>query len=295
MEDARGKDAMAGRSPSWAIAILGDALALVAIAAVVIGSRLLYVRHGLCFNDPTWFFHFGRRIAHGDVPYRDFVFQVGPLPIYIDAAFQRVLGETYAASLDAAIGLSIVRVFVMWLLVKRLAGWPAAALVAAFCTFEPTFATAHHWSTQYAQLFVVLSGLFFVCAAQTDGRRRLAHLALAGVSAALVLSARQSAGIMIGVVLFATTAFMMVVRRELARRNLVVLWGGFAMGVVLLLVGLALIGALGPGLQQMFLDAPEKKGIHGLDAALDGISGGSLVDGNFAHWWSGLLFWLGLP
>src|SRR6185436_11829500 len=24
-------------------------------------------------------------------------------------------------------------------------------------------------------------------------------------------------------------------------------------------------------------------------------SGGSLVDGNFGHWWSGLLFWLGLP
>lgn len=147
---------MSGRIRAWAVAIRGDALALAAIAAVVIGSRLLYVRHGLCFNDPTWFFHFGRRIAHGDVPYRDFVFQVGPLPIYVDAAFQRVLGETYAASLDAAIGLTLVRVFVMWLLVKRLAGLLAAALVAVFCVFEPTFGTAHHWSTQYAQLFVVL-------------------------------------------------------------------------------------------------------------------------------------------
>jgi hypothetical protein len=294
MDEPADPDATAGRSRAWTVAIRGDALALVVIATVVVVSRLHYVRHGLCFNDPTWFFHFGRRIVHGDVPYRDFIFQVGPLPIYLDAAAQRIFGETYAASLDAAIALTIVRVFVMWLLIKRLAGWPSAALIAVFCAFEPTFATAHHWSTQYAQLFVVLSGLFFVCAARAQGRRELIYLALAGASAALVISARQSAGIMVGLVLAATTVIL-TVKRELGRRSLIALGAGFAAGVVMLLAGLALAGALGPAIQQMFLDAPEKKGVHGLAAVLDAISGGSLVDGNFRHWWTGLLFWLGLP
>jgi hypothetical protein len=295
MGEARASGATIGRLQAWAIAIRADALAFMVIGAVVIVSRLHYVRHGLCFNDPTWFFHFGRRIAHGDVPYRDFVFQVGPLPLYLDAGFQRLFGEGYAASLDAAIALTVVRVFIMWLLVKRLAGWPAAALITVFCAFEPTFATAHHWSTQYAQMFVVLSGLFFVCAAQSRGRHELAYLTLAGASAALVVSARQSAAITIGLALFAATAILVFRGREITRRQFIALWAGFAAGVLVLLAGLAIAGALGPAIQQMFLDAPQKKGIHGLDALLDGISGGSLVDGNFRHWWGGLLFWLGLP
>lgn len=276
------------------LAMRADAVAFVVIATVVIVTRLHYVRHGLCFNDPSWFFHFGRRIAHGDVPYRDFVFQVGPLPLYVDAGFQRVFGETYAASLDAAIGLTIVRVFVMWLLIKRIAGWRAAAFVAVFCAFEPTFATAHHWSTQYAQLFVVLSGVFFVVASDAQGRRALVYFALAGASAALVVSARQSAATMIGLVVFTSTAILLVRKQGITRNRFVALWAGYAGALVVVFGGLALAGALGPAVQQMFLDAPAKKGIHGWGAVLDAISGGSLVDPNFS-WWGGLLFWLGLP
>jgi hypothetical protein len=75
-------------------------------------------------------------------------------------------------------------------------------------------------------------------------------------------------------------------------------WGGFAGGVTLFALLLASAGALRSAVKQMFLDAPEKKGIHGLDAIVDAVSGGSLVlykyDSSFT-WWSGFLAYLGLP
>src|SRR5216683_2873756 len=77
--------------------IPADVIALVAITVGVIVTHVPFERHGMCFNDPSWYFHFGRRVLDGDVPYRDFVFQVGPLPIYTDAAFQKIFGSTYVA------------------------------------------------------------------------------------------------------------------------------------------------------------------------------------------------------
>ena len=65
-----------------------DLIAFVAIAIAVIATHLSYLHRGMPFNDPAWYFHFGQRTLDGDVPYRDYVFQVGPLPIYVDAAFR---------------------------------------------------------------------------------------------------------------------------------------------------------------------------------------------------------------
>jgi hypothetical protein len=272
-----------------------DVLALVAIAAFVAVTHLPYVRHGMCFDDPSWYFHFGRRVLSGAVPYRDFVFQVGPLPIYVDAGFQAVFGSSYAASYLAAMFITIVRVQLVWMVVRRLVGWRAAAGLALCCALVPHFAVAHHWSTAYAQLFLTASALGFVLAVRAEGRRALAYLALAGASAALVVSARQSAATLITLMLAATSGILLVRREYFTRTRFLALWGGYAAGLVLVFGALAALGALGPAVQQMFLDAPEKKNIHGLPAVLDAISGGALVDPSFRHWWTGFLYWLGLP
>lgn len=272
-----------------------DVVALLAIAVFVVGTHWHFVRHGMCFDDPTWYFHFGRRVAHGDVPYRDFIFQVGPLPIYVDAAFQSVFGERHLSSLYAAMALTIARVFVTWALVRRLAGWPAAALLAVWAALDTLFAgQSHHWSTGYAQLFCTLSGLWFVLAWRAEGRRVLVYLALAGASIALIASARQSAAIMSGVVGFVVTALLLARREYFTLRRFAALWGGFAAGLVLLGVALATQGTLGDAIQQLVLDGPAKKGIHGFAAVLDAISGGALVEHGFS-WWSGFLVFLGLP
>ncbi len=292
---ARGADGLRARALAIWRRIPVDLSGLVVIAAAVVISHKPFILHGMCFNDPSWYFHFGHRVVvEGAVPYRDFVFQVGPLPIYVDAAFQGIFGSKYAASLYASLFIKVFRVWVVWAIARRLAGGRAASLLAIFCVLDPLFMFAHHWSTAYVHLFITSSGLFLLVASRAAGERwALAHLGLAGLFASLVMSARQSAAIMLALVLFAGAA-VLVLRKELSRRRLAALAIGYAAGVALLAAALAALGALGPAIQQMFLDAPSKKGVHGITAVLDALSGGALVMPEHS-WIVGFLVYLGLP
>jgi hypothetical protein len=281
--------------PAWTARIPIDLVVLLAIAILVVVTHRPYIRRGMCFNDPSWYFHFGQRALAGDVPYRDYIFQVGPLPVYVDAAFQSIFGSKYIASMYAALFIKIIRIFVAWSIARRLANRPAAALLIIFCAFDPLFSFAHHWSTHYAQLFFTLAGLFFVLASRNEGRRALLYLALAGCSAALVVSARQSSAVMIGVTLLGATAILTWRKEYFTRQRFIALWAGFAGGLILVFGVLAIAGAAGDAIQQMFLDAPAKKGVHGVAAILDAISGGALVAGPDFKWWSGFLVFLGAP
>ncbi len=276
-----------------------DTLAFVVIALALGAFRVKYAPHGLAFDDASWYLHFGKRVLDGAVPYRDFIFQVGPLPIYVDALFQKLFGSTYMASLYAGTACTIVRCFVVWLIARRLGSPLVAAPLMFFCALDPIFSYAHHWSTPYAQLFITVSGLFFVRAAsaKTD-RRAFYELAFAGAGAALVTSSRQSSAIMIAIVLFVTTAAMLVRGEYFTKKRFIALWGGYAGGLALMFLPLAAIGALRPCIQQMFLDAPAKKAVHGIDAVLDALSGGALLqyryDPSFT-WWSAVFAFLALP
>ena len=271
-----------------------DVWVFLGLLVVMVPLHLPYVQHGMSFNDPSWYFHFGNRALQGDVPYRDYIFQVGPLPIYVDAFYQQVFGAKYVASLYAALTIKILRVFVIWMLVRRLASWQAAAALVVFCILDPLFSFAHHWSTGYAQLFMTLAALFILLATRSEGRKALLFLALGGFAASLVVSARQSAAIMIALMLFGTSAIMLVRKEYFTLQRFAALWGGFAFGFVCVFGALAIAGALGPAIQQMFLDAPQKKAVEGMDAVLDAISGGALVDWSHS-WWGGFLTWLALP
>lgn len=276
-------------------AIPVDAIAFVVIAIGMILSRVVVIRHNLCFNDPSWYFHFGRKTLHGAVPYRDYVFQVGPLPIYVDALFQRMFGERYVASLYAGLFITTLRVSAMWLLGRRLAGTLAAAALALFCALDPLFSYAHHWSTPYAELFFTVTGLCLVRAVDARPRATLIYLALAGLCAALVVSARQSSAVTIAFILACASTVMLVRGDYFTPRRFVALWAGFLAGLVLVFGALALQGALGPAIQQMFLDAGQKKNISAFLAILDALTGGAMVDGTFTSPWYGFLFYLGLP
>ncbi len=276
-----------------------DVVAFLGIVLLVVITHRPFILHGMCWNDSSWYFHFGQRALDGDVPYRDYVFQVGPLPIYVDAGFQAIFGEKYASSMYAALFIKVLRVFVVWSIVRRIASRRAAALMVVFCTLDPIFnGWAHHWSTQYAQLFFLSAGLFLVCAADAvrDGRAErvvLTHLALAGLCVGLVTTARQATTTTVGAVLLAGSLVLLARREFFTPRRVAVLWGGFVAAIVALAVVLAAAGALGPAIQQMFLDAPEKKSVSGVKAVLDALSGGALISWGFS-WWGGFLFFVGI-
>lgn len=275
--------------------IPGTLLAFLGIAVAVVLSHHPVFRTGMCFNDPSWYFHFGQRVLHGDQPYRDFVFQVGPLPIYVDAAFQTVFGERYVASLYAGLFIKILRIGVVWLIARRFAGNRAASALAVFCVLDPFFSFAHHWSTPYSELFLTLSGLCFIVATEAEGRRTLVFLALAGFTAALVMASRPSSAVLTGLVLFAASTVMLVRKQYFTGPRYLALWAGFLVALLLFAGALAAGGMLGPAIQQMILDGPEKKGIRGVAAVFDAISGGAMVDGRFTTRWRGFAFFIGIP
>lgn len=281
-----------------------DAIALAAITLVVLVTHLPFVGRGMTWADPSWMWHFGNRTLHGDVPYRDYVFQVGPAPVYLDAAFQWIFGETYLASMYAAVFVKILRIWVYWLLVRRLAGAPAAALFGVFAAFDP-YVTAwpHHWSTTDAQLLFTACALAFVAASDAaragaaEGliRRRLA---LAGLAAGMVLATRQSTFVMMTVVLGPCTLLLLWKKELLTPPRFLALWLGFTAAVALVVLALAAQGALVPAIEQLFLEAPQKKNVSGIEAILDALSGGALVSTGprwGRSWWGGFLFFLGLP
>jgi hypothetical protein len=276
-----------------------DVAAFAAIAVGIWITHRPYILHGMCWNDSSWYFHFGNRTLHGAMPYRDYVFQVGPLPIFVDAGFQGMFGEKYAASMYAALFVKIVRVFVVWLIVRRVAGVPAAALMAVFCALDLMFnGWAHHWSTQYAQLFFMSCGLFLLLATQAARAARperivLAYLALAGLCAGMVMSARQATTFTIAATLFGGSLLLLLRREFFTPRRLAAMAGGFLAALAVIALALAALGALGPAIQQMFLDAPEKKSVSGVKAILDALSGGAVVSWGIS-WWGGFLFFLGI-
>lgn len=290
-------EAMSARILAVKHPFVGQLGGLVVIALFVLASHAWFVPHGVCFNDPSVYYHFGHRLLAGAVPYRDYVFQVGPLPIYVDAIFQALFGSTYLASLWAALAVKIARLWIVWLIAARLGGWLAGSLLTLFFALSPIFAFSYHWSTPYAQMFIGLSALFFLLATRS-AQRALVYLALAGASAALVVTARQSGAIMVTALLLGSTLVLFARKVYFTKRRLAALWGGYAAALAIVAGLLASSGALRPAIQQMFFDAPEKKGIHGVDAVLDAVSGGALVlykyDPSFT-WYSGVLAYLGLP
>jgi 4-amino-4-deoxy-L-arabinose transferase-like glycosyltransferase len=284
---------MSARARRILHAIPIDLIAFAAIAIAVIATHLSVLGRGMPFNDPAWYFHFGQRALDGDVPYRDYVFQVGPLPIYVDAAFQQVSGGTYRASLHAALAIKILRVFVMWMLARRLAGVPAAAALTAFCALDPVFSHLHHASTAYVHLFVTLAGLLVLLGSRADARREPRYLAAAGLALALVAWARPSVGLMLGAVALALGALLLRRGEYFTRRRMVALWSGYAAGLALLFAALAAAGALGPAIEQMFLDTSRKEAF-GLESAESAWLGGAPIDLALT-WWGTALASFALP
>jgi hypothetical protein len=287
----------------WWRRIPVDAIAFVVITFGMMLTHMPLIDRGMSWCDPSWMFHFGNRALHGEVPYRDFVFQVGPEPVYLDALFQKMFGETYLASMYAALFVKILRVWVYWLLVRRLVDKRAAALFCIYAAFDQS-ATAwpHHWSTPDAQLLFTTSALCFLAASRAQAAARaervvIAYLVAAGAFAGAVLAARQATFTMITLVLVPATV-VMVLRKELTVRRFLAMWVGYGVAVFVLVAILALQGALGPAIQQLFLDAPQKKNVSGFTALLDAVSGGALV-ATGPRWgrsvWGGFLFFIGIP
>ncbi len=239
-----------------------DVIALAVIAFVMLATQRSLVRRGFRFDDATSYFHFGRRVLGGAVPYRDFALPFGPLPIYVDAGFQALLGPTYMASLYAALFIHTLRVVLMWMIARRLAGFRAAVAVCVFAAFDPAFGTSQPGASSYVELFVAIAIVCVMRATATEHRRRFT-LAAAGVSLALVWLVIPSSAIVVGVVSCAAMLALLGARIVQAA-EVAAFVAGYAAMALACLICLVALGAAGAGL----LDVPRPAEL--LDAVLGG-------------------------
>ena len=259
--------------------VLWDAVTFTGILLFTYVTHAAVVTHGLPWADAAMFFHFGHKlVASGKIPFRDYVFQVGPLPIYVDAAFQKVFGSSYVASLWAGTALKATLAFVVQLFAARWVNRLAGVLLAVFLVLDPAFAFQHHWSTPYALLFALLA-IFAFCRAQERPAQRTAWLAASGAFVACIVSARQSGFVVATVAALLVTAALAV--RDHAfmnRRALASFWGGFAGVLGVFAAILFAQGALVETVRALLLEAPAKKSVLDLVVVLDMLSGGALVE-----------------
>jgi hypothetical protein len=275
---------VAARAPGVELGLsrFADVPVLFAFVAFAFLTHAPYVVHGQPWVDAAMFFHFGHKLlTTGAVPFRDYVFQVGPLPIYVDALFQKLFGATYVSSLWAAVTLKACLAFVLHLFARRSVGRVAGVLLGVFVLLDPVFCFQHHWSTTYALLFALLAILSFARAhdAKDEPKKKGRALFVAGLFVAAIVTARQS-GAVIALCALAVVSAALAVRCSdfMDRAALVRLWGGVGAGLAVFAFLLAAQGALGSTFQALILDAPAKKSVLNLDSALDALTGGGFAE-----------------
>lgn len=250
-------------------------LALAAIAILVAWTRFrMSSGAGVCLGNATATFHFAQRVSHGLRPYRDFVYPLGPLPLYADALAQRLFGPAFTSSICAGILATTVRAFIVWLLAKRLVDtWAAFALVAAFAT-SPVFGSPGDSPALYTNLFVLLAGLAYL----RRGSARHDWLWLFGSGFAVSIEMLSDPGAsVIAVVLLVGSASIIAGRNAgLTRHELTPLVVGAVGGIALGLALFAVSGILSPALGQgIFASDPS---LTGPSIIADALFGGTLTD-----------------
>ena len=135
--------------------------ALLALLSVLVTAILW--RRGLELGDEGVISLGAWRILRGEVPYRDFLEIIPPLPLLAQAALFKLAGVTLAASRALAVLYSGLLAFAAWRLSARLLrgpllqALPAATLVS--CGVASWLLPSHHWLADLLALACALAAL----------------------------------------------------------------------------------------------------------------------------------------
>ncbi len=188
----------------WLVAVSSDAIAIAAIsAAFAVLTVLTWHTWGDIGRDTGYDLVAGARVAHGQLPYVDFVYYYGPLaPMLVGlAAFIGGTGLAPAVGLGLALAYSIV--LAVYALARTQSGPLGASLAAAITAgiaFSPTnfsFVLPHTYSATLAVL-MTLGFLLALHRAEVTARER--WLLAAGVLAGLAALTRPefAAAVLVG-------------------------------------------------------------------------------------------------
>lgn len=223
----------------------GAWLATLAIVATGLVVRIPVLGAGFNGTDDGWLLTMGRRIAHGEIPYRDFVYAYPPVSIYKEGALIALFGSSYTMLTSRWIfGLESVLcgVVAFWILKRIAPTIPALMLALPTLGFSMLRFYFSNWTFD-AELLSLLSLLSLLLAPR--GR---SYIVLAGVFAGLAALSKQPylalAVFSAALVMLAPTGGML----PSSRRERVSLLASYELGfVVTLICSVGAIVAIGGG------------------------------------------------
>lgn len=192
------------------------------------------------------------RVMHGELPYRDFIYNYTPGVLWINAALMKLFGACVMTVNVGLLAFKLSTLIALFYAARRLTSASAAlipiALALGWIGYKVVFRA---YPTQYSMLFVLL-GLIFMLNYNRSGQVR--WLLLCGAAIGAVFLIKQNVGVL---VLAAATAAI-ILRESIAIegkgissrmlssiRKSLCCWGGFAAIVAPALAYLAYKGVLG--------------------------------------------------
>lgn len=192
------------------------------------------------------------RVMHGELPYRDFIYNYTPGVLWINAALMKLFGACVMTVNVGLLAFKLATLIALFYAARRLTSASAAlipvALVLGWIGYKVVFRA---YPTQYSMLFVLL-GLIFMLNYDRSGQVR--WLLMCGAVIGAVFLFKQNVGVL---VLAAATAAI-ILRESIANegislssrllsasRKSLVCWGGFAAIAAPALAYLAYKGVLG--------------------------------------------------
>ena len=253
-----------------------ELITLCFLSLLVVLTNLYGSNKGLNWSDYSQIFHFANRILNGEFPYRDFSYQTGFIALFVNAFFQKILGEYYFSSLAVGLLVELATLLALYFTFRQFTSrFIALNICICLSLITPELISSGH--EYWVNLFLTISGLFIVVGCKNlESKNAYLYILLAGIALGLSVGIRQSNGILCILVTSVVILFhSLKYGKTYIQKVTLPLIAGVSVGLVAIAIFLLFNQAMSAAVYELFIAAGEKKNFSALSGALDALSGGA--------------------
>ncbi len=260
-----------------------ELITLCSLSLIVVLTSLYGANRGLNWSDFGQIFHFGNRILNGDFPYRDFSYQTGFIAIFVNAFFQKILGEYYFSSLVVGLLVKLATLLALYFTLRQFTSrFIAFNICIGLSLIAPELISSGH--EYWVNLFLTIAGLFIVVGCKNLESPAYLYIFIAGIYLGLSVGIRQSNGILcILVTSVVIVCHSLKYGKVYIQKVTLPLLAGVGVGLVAIACFLLFNQAMSAAIYELFIAAGEKKNFSAFSSALDALSGGAFFGSSFTN------------
>lgn len=184
------------------------------IVSAILILFLLFYSHfkGMTYYDEGYILNAALRVAHGQIPYKDFDMVYTPLSFLVTSGFLKIFGESIFAERVGALFVSLLSIIAL-ILILRLITKNLFLLITSVLFFV-VWGPMHinfAWPVMYASCFLLYTILFYLMGIKQKSRK---YFFLAGLMTFLVFLSKQNFGAGTVVVLLLSFLFTPLVNKR---------------------------------------------------------------------------------